>query len=643
MKRTLQLFFLFLLFVPVTRVRAQALESVLGLAEKESIRFHTQPALESTFANGSTIDVKYYRAYWFVNPDNDSIKGKVAIVFTPRDGNINQFTLDMASNLLVESVRFRGNLVNHSFTGPATLSINLGTPGLALGQTDSVVIRYRGRPIASVFGSWSRVLHNGVPVIYTLSEPYGAKDWWPCKMAMVDKADSVLITLYTPEFHKGVSNGLIAKETVQNGIRTTYWKHKYPITTYLIAIAITNYAHFRLKAPVSNGDTIPIDNYCYPENLANWQAGMPAIIQQLQDFDTLLGPYPFASEKYGHCEFAFGGGMEHQTISFMQNTDIGLQAHELVHHWFGNMVTCGSWEDIWLNEGFATFFAAYEVDKAGISSWKTQGGEWIDFITQVSDGSVFCTDTTDLYRIFSGRFSYLKGAMLLRMLRYKLGETAFWTALRTYLNDPTLKHAHARTRDLKRHLEQASGQNLDAFFQDWFMGQGWPGFQIQFQPQSNGAQLLVTQTTSHPSVPFFRADIPILFRNGTEELLKIVSPTINNQTLFIDLPFSPTEAIFNPNNDLMAKGNLTTVTSIDPLREEARVSLYPNPAREQISVFGFEGVRNVRLLELSGKVVSPTQTVRSGETISINQLAPGCYLLETESQGLRQRYKFFRE
>jgi hypothetical protein len=131
------------LFLLLTgKSQAQALESVLGLAEKESIRFHSQPALESTFANGSNIDVKYYRAYWYVNPANDSIRGKVAIVFTPRDGNINQFTLDMASTLLVESVRFRGNAVSHSFTGPATLSINLGNPGLALGQTDSVVIRY---------------------------------------------------------------------------------------------------------------------------------------------------------------------------------------------------------------------------------------------------------------------------------------------------------------------------------------------------------------------------------------------------------------------------------------------------------------------------------------------------------------------
>lgn len=642
MKRAPAFIWSFLLLLPIL-AKAQHLESVLGLAEKESIRFHTQPGVESTFANGANIDVKHYRAYWHINPDNDSIRGKVAIVFSPRDAAVNQFTLDLASNLLVESVRFRENAAVHSFSGPATLSINLGAAGLAPGETDSVVIRYRGRPNSSVFGSWSRVLHNGVPVIYTLSEPYGAKDWWPSKMAMVDKADSVAITLYTPEFHRGVSNGLITSETVQNGIRTTTWKHKYPITTYLIAIAVTNYAHFRLKAPVSNGDTIPIDNYCYPESLPAWQSGMPSIVQQIQDFDTLLGPYPFAKEKYGHCEFAFGGGMEHQTISFMQNTDYGLQAHELVHHWFGNMVTCGSWQDIWLNEGFATFFAAYEVDQAGISSWKAQGGEWIDFITQVPDGSVFCTDTTDLYRIFSGRFSYLKGAMLLRMLRYKLGETAFWNALRAYLNDPILKHAHARTRDLKRHLEQASGQNLDAFFQDWFFGQGWPSFQIQFQPQGNGAQLLISQSSSHPSVPLFRADVPLLFRNGNQEALRIISVQENNQTVSLDLPFTPTELVFNPNNDLMARGSVSQVTALDPLRNQAGVSFYPNPASEQITVFGFEGSRKVRVLDLSGKVVSTFGWLRAGESISIADLPSGCYLLETESQNVRKRYKFFRE
>lgn len=300
-------------------------------AEQQAKAGHIKSNLLTTPANGQNIDVVQYRAHWWLNPDSDSIRGKVAIVFRPVNQPVSQTSLDLASNLVVESVRFRNVPVQFSFSGNSTLNLNFGNQQLNPGNADSLVIRYRGKPNSTGLGSFNRFQHNGTWLIYTLSEPYGAKDWWPCKQSLNDKADSIDVTLYTPSAYTAVANGLLINQSESNGISTFRWKHKYPIATYLIAIASTNYSFFRHKAVLASGDTLPVDNYCYPENLAEWQSGMQAVTGMISDFDTLLAPYPFPAEKYGHTQFAFGGGMEHQTNSFMQNTDFGLQAHELAH------------------------------------------------------------------------------------------------------------------------------------------------------------------------------------------------------------------------------------------------------------------------------------------------------------------------
>ena len=200
--------------------------------------------------------------------------------------------------------------------------------------------------------------------MWSLSEPYGSRDWWPCKNGLDDKADSIDVFITNPIAYKAASNGILQSETpVSGGTKLlTHWKHRYPIATYLICFAVTNYSVFNRSVNLSTG-VLPMQTFCYPEDSTSFSNGTINTLNAMQLFDTLFYlPYPFMNEKYGHVQFGWGGGMEHQTSTFVVSIDESLCAHELAHQWFGDKITCGSWKDIWLNEGFATHLASMYME-----------------------------------------------------------------------------------------------------------------------------------------------------------------------------------------------------------------------------------------------------------------------------------------
>jgi aminopeptidase N len=221
---------------------------------------------------------------------------------------------------------------------------------------------------------------------------------------------------------------VLVSETQNGNLRTCHWKSHYPIAAYLVAIAVTNYSYYSNYVPLGSGDSLQVLNYVYPEDLTYAQSNTPGIISIIQLYDSLTITYPFFKEKYGHCQFGWGGGMEHQTMTYLVSFDYSLMAHECAHQWFGDMVTCGSWEDIWLNEGFATYWQGMTVEHYDPSNWMGWKQSQRDYIISQPDGSVLCTDTTDVGRIFDGRLTYSKGAYLLHMLRWTVGDAAFFQA-----------------------------------------------------------------------------------------------------------------------------------------------------------------------------------------------------------------------
>ncbi len=537
----------------------------------------------NTLANAASdnYDVKYYRCEWEVDPAVRYIKGKVTIYFTIVSST-STLQLDLMNPLVVDSVRQHNILLTKQHVNNV-ITVNLLST-LNAGTLDSISVYYQGSPPNTGFGSFETTTHAGVPTMWSLSEPYGSRDWWPCKNGLDDKADSLDVIVTNPVAYKAASNGLLQSETLIAGgtKKMAYWKHRYPIASYLICFAVTNFSVFNNNVMLG-ATNMPMQTYCYPENLVSFQGGTQNTINALQLYHDNFGPYPFVKEKYGHVQFGWGGGMEHQTSTFVVSIDEGLCAHELGHQWFGDKVTCGSWEDIWLNEGFATFLAAFYIENKYPASTINNRKAVINNITSSPGGSVWVDDTTDVGRIFSGRLSYNKGSYLLYMLRWKLGDVAFFNGLRQYQQDPKLAYGFARTPDLQRNLEQASGQDLAEFFKDWFKGQGYPSYNVQWtQMGSTHVKIKMNQTTSHPSVNFFELPVALKFKNATQEKTIVVDNKTNGETFIQNIGFVADTVLVDPEYWLVTKNNTTAKVAESG---QNRIDVFPNPIQNGFYVY----------------------------------------------------------
>ena len=588
-----------------------------------------------TFASGN-FDVKYYRLEWEVDPAVLYITGKVTVYYLITSAT-SSISFDLVNGLNVDSVKQRNTILTKQHASNI-LQVNFPSTVNA-GLFDSISIFYKGVPPNSGFGSFVQTTHAGVPVIWTLSEPYGSRDWWPCKNGLDDKADSIDVLITNPATYKAASNGLLQSETLVNGgtKKLTWWKHRYPIASYLVCLAVTNYTVFNNTVqlgPVS----LPMQTFCFPEDLAAFQANTPLVLNALQLYHSLFGDYPFINEKYGHVQFGWGGGMEHQTSTFIVSPGEGLMAHELAHQWFGDKITCASWEDIWLNEGFATHLASLYAEIKYPATMITNRKNEIAFITSAPGGSVWVDDTVNVGRIFSSRLSYSKGSHLLYMLRWKLGDSVFFNAIRQYQKDPKIIYGFAKTADLKRNLEQTSGQDLTEFFNDWFKGQGYPSYKVEWTPLgSSYVRIKMNQTTSHPSVNFFELPVALKFKNASQEKTVVVDNKTNGEIFIRNIGFTPDTVLIDPEYWLITKNNSSQKIP-DAVSGQNIVQVYPNPFQSQFYVY----LRNfsvttafINLYNSSGQLVySRTIAIPGGSEfaeIPAQGLARGVYILEVRT------------
>ena len=575
--------------------------------------------------NTENYDLKYHRLEWTVDPAVESISGTVTSYFVAKS-DMNTITFDLQSNMNVTQVTQRGVALTFSQNANDELVINLSNT-LLTNTLDSLSVTYNGQPQASGFDAFQVGSHNGTPILGTLSEPYGAKTWWPCKQDLIDKIDSIDVYITHDSQYKAASNGLLQSEIVNGSNTTTHWKHRYPIPAYLIAIAVSNYTVY--NDYVANGD-FNVVNYVFPETLANAQA-QTAITPQIMDlYGTLFEMYPFSDEKYGHAEFNWSGGMEHTTMTFMGGFSRSLIAHELAHQWFGDKVTCGSWEDIWLNEGFATYLEALTRKYFdGVTAFKNWRASSIGYITSQPNGSVFVNDTTSVNRIFNGRLSYQKGAMVLHMLRYKLGDLNFFQGVKNYLADPALAYGYAKTPQLKQHLEAQSGEDLTEFFNDWFTGEGYPSFDLTYSQSDTGMlNVRVNQTQSDPSVSFFETPLPIRVTdtNGNSEMFRL-ELTQNNQ--LFSLPYGNAVATIevDPNFQIISKNNTTVLGAIST-NLEADIKVYPNPVKDNFRIETSNGLEIIQITVFNTLGQKVFQSNSDFENISLARLNSGIYNLE---------------
>jgi len=589
--------------------------------------------------NTGNYDLKYHRLEFTVNPAQPFITGKVTSHFVAKE-NLNSVTFELVDNMTVSQVTQRGTPLSFSQNNDDEVVISLPQVQ-AQGVLDSLSISYSGNPVSSGFGSFETDTHNGDPVMWTLSEPFGAKAWWPCKQDLNDKIDMIDVYITTPRFNPSneeyiaVANGIEISQTINGSNKTTHYRHQYPIPAYLIAIAVTNYTVYS-HTVANNGNPFEIVNYMYPEDLAYAQARTPVTVDIMNLFADLFEPYPYANEKYGHAQFGWGGGMEHTTVSFMGSLSRGLIAHELGHQWFGDKVTCGSWQDIWLNEGFATYLSGLVIeDFDGASDFRAWRQDKIGSITDSPDGSVYvpAQDTTSVNRIFSSRLSYNKGSMVLHMLRKKLGDAVFFQGLKDYLADPALAYGYAKTPDLIRNIEAAAGgEDLSEFFEDWIYGEGYPRYTVSWN-QGNGSatiNLKISQTQSHPSVSFFEAPVPLRI-NGTQgEILDIVlDNSTNNQVFQPSVGFTVQSVQFDPDYHLISSNN-TVVLGTEDLTMNQQLVLYPNPAS---GIIHFQKPANLDINQISvyNTLGQLLYSEKYSETVNISKFSNGILIFQIET------------
>jgi aminopeptidase N len=461
-------------------------------------------------------------------------------------------------------------------------------------------------------------------------------EWWPSKLSLDDKIDSVDIFIRTPKPYLAAANGLLVSSDSIGNDFIYHWKHRYPITSYLVAFAVSNYEQYTDTADLINGP-LPILNYVYPQNLINAKIQTKAVIPILKLYEKLVGPYPFAKEKYGHAQCGFSGGMEHQTMSFMGNFNRGLIAHELAHQWFGDMVTCAGWEDIWLNEGFATYFAAlindFGVDPAQWNLFKTST---ISYVTDVSDGSVKVRDTNNVSSIFNERLSYKKGSYLLHMLRGIMGDSLFFAGLRNYLNDQNLQHDYASTSSLAYHLSAVVGKDMQWFFDDWFIGEGYPNYEILWRNEANN-QVVVTikQKSSAAAVSFFEMPIELQLSNSIKDTLVRIDNLFSGQDFVLRLNFTPDNLAFDPNRWILAKSKVSNVADVANLGK-ITLQINPNPASENISLAFSKAIslNELKIINTQGeilKTINYSGNFTINENVYIGDLPAGYYLVRIKT------------
>lgn len=632
------------LFVSFSITAQDYLKEINEIAEAE---LKSSSATFDIQANPNTAnyDVIYHRLEFDVDPADYFISGNVVTDFIALE-NMNTIMFDLgritnsnnpffSSRITVGSVMMNNQslpFVHNSTT--KELIITFPTT-IVSGTTNTVSVSYAGAPDTAEEG-FATDEHNGVPVLWTLSQPFGARDWWPCKQDLNDKIDSIDIFITAPSQYTSVANG-VQLSSVDNGdgTKTTHFQHNYPIPAYLVAIAVTNYSVFTQQAGTAPNE-FPIVNYIYPENLNSAQNSLAVTLPIMDLFEDLFETYPYSNEKYGHAQFGWGGGMEHTTVSFMGSFGRSLIAHELGHQWFGNKVTCGTWRDIWLNEGFATYLSGLVVENLdGPSNFVSWKNSVINNITSANNGAVYLTasEALNVNRIFSSRLSYNKGAMVVHMLRWKIGDDNFFQGLKNYLADPLLAFGYAVTDDLKMHLEATSGMNLTEFFNDWVYGQGHPTYTVMVSNIGNNqAAVTINQIQSHWTVGFFEMPVEIrLYGAGNQVFDVVLEHTANGQQFIVNVPFVVTDVDFDPNRHIISKNNNATL-GLNALDLTNVIQLIPNPTSADLTVEYPQNINieNIEVYSNLGQLVLEIQQ----PTLNVSSLSNGVYFLTlTTSEG----------
>ena len=589
--------------------------------EKSASRWQAQNSTLNQ--NQEKIDIKFYELNLDIDFNSSRLRGSVTV--NGVIGNIypDFIELDLYDNMTVDSI-LQNNIPILYLHENDMLKIPISDITLNDENLFSLTIFYQGTPDHCGAGGFKFDEHQNIGHVWTLSEAYCARSWWPCKDDPSDKADSVNIIISVPiePAYIVASNGLLSSTTINNNKKTYFWKERYPITTYLVSLAIYPYTKWvdQYVSPISS-DTMLIEHYVFPDRYEASYPNYSLTKDMLSFFSELFGEYPFISEKYGHADFTWGGGMEHQTLSSMGSFSQNLMVHELGHSWWGNLITCKTFNDIWLNEGFARYCQALWAEHM-------YGREaYFDFMNNhayYGAGTIYVENPSSNSQIFSAGLSYNKASWVLHMLRHKVGETMFFDILKSYASNDSLSYNAASTSDFQKVCEDISGLDFEQFFQQWIYGERYPKYELSWWHEGNGIyNVKIDQVQSYN---FFSMPIDLKFSGSAGPMLVDTTIVIENNNSsqlyeFSGFNFLVENVMLDPENWILKEAtySVNEIDNILPDRVEVEKA-FPNPFNSKVKLsfyinpqFGDTHV-NVNIFDLRGKIV---------ESLIDNEFIPG--------------------
>ena len=506
-------------------------------------------------------DVKFYKLDIHADDTTDYIFGNAEILSKVTHASLDTFLVEFSDKLVADSV-FLNDISMNFHTTQQTLFVIPDNPIL---QDSLVKIKiYYHTPEnydSYFFASTKHPNYDNYPVTQTLAEPYYLSEWMPCKQELQDKADSVFVFVTVDTALKVAGPGLLTVVPLGNGEHRYEWRTHHKVAYYLIFFAVSKYVEeTRYAKPEGlNGDSILILNYRFdhPYDSNKIRVAYKYSKIFLEVLSHYYGMYPFADEKYGHYTWKprLFGGMEHITMTGMRHYSLGLTSHEIGHSWFGNNVTCATWQDIWVNEGFATFGTAFLYGIV-FSPWayESKMDAYMNSALVAECGSVYVpeNETNSYSRIFSSRLTYHKGASLVHMLRHLVdNDSLFFLSFRNYQGQ--FKDSVATTEDFRNILEITTGIDFYDFFQQWYYGEGYPIYKLIWEQQGDSLLLEVSQRTSCNVTPLFT--IPIDYQiigHGIDTIVKLQQSS-NDTTFVLSFSNEITDVIVDPNRWVLQK------------------------------------------------------------------------------------------
>ncbi len=529
-------------------------------------------------------DLLHYNLDIQINPTAQTIVGANELTLVSKAGGLTQFTFRLQNNFTIPSILVDGAPAPWTRLDSVRVRVDLGR-AYAMDEPFLVRVSYSGVPLNNGFDSIQFSTHGVAPIVSTLSETDFAYTWCPVKDDNRDKATADL-RFAVPTGQTVASNGLLQSVTdLGGGWSQWYWKTQEQTATYLFSFAVTNYTRFSGSYVHPTG-TMPLEFFIYPENdtTGNRNAWL-ATSQMLATYAPLFGLYPFLNEKYGVYQFPFGGGMEHQTMTGQGTFNESVTAHELSHQWWGDNVTAAFWNDIWLNEGFATYAEALWLEnKPGSTGTPALHAAMAARRPASVNGTVYKFEplnTADLATIFSTSFSYRKPGWALHMLRHVVGDTTFFDILAAYRAN--FQGKGATSEDFRATAEAVAGRDLSWFFTQWIYQPGAPAYQSAWRTfVVNGksfVELYLKQAQS-AAFPIFTMPVDIVSTVAGVPVTTVIWNNAAAEHFVFPVGAAPTLVRVDPTPWILATSNTATTFVQGPPKV---VEVSPAPGSESLA------------------------------------------------------------